>query len=219
MMLTPENKQEIADYIGGVMRYQETFDEVYDHILSAASVSDNPEFRIRYVREIVDVDFGGLQQITQNEKEYEKTFLRSCMVDLKDQIIRTFKFPAILFHIFLLLICLLVYQFRAYFSVGIQEFVTAILLGIIVLSSIYIFKRYMYRRTQKPSIKFRFIERAVCICSAFSFNMTMLFLNKNSIFEVSAGVKCVIAAAMFLTLSNFLIAYYKVYNKRLRILA
>jgi hypothetical protein len=219
MMLTPGNKQEIADYIGGVIRYQETFDEVYDHILSGVCVCHNPEFSISNVREIVEVDFGGLQQITENEKEYERTFLRSCMRDLKEQMLRSFKFPAILIHVFLLLVCVFVFQYSAYFSVGIREFAEAILLGLIVLSGIYLFNRYVYRRTQKPSIKFKFIEWAVCICSAFSFNMTMLFLNKNSIFELSPEVKFLIAAAMFLTLTNFLIAYYKVYHTRLRILA
>jgi len=218
MIITADNKQDIVNYIISITRYQETFSKVYDHVLSALSASDQQNFDLSLVKEIVACDFGSLEQISDNEHVFEKAFVRSCLRDLIAEMISAFKFPAICLNAFLLLVCLLVIQFSKSFSWGIKHFATGILLGIVLLSIAYLFNRYIYKRNQKPSIKYRFIERALCIYSAFSFNMTMLFLNKNSLFEVPSPVKILLAMAIFLTLSNFLFAYRRVYNKRLRIL-
>jgi hypothetical protein len=86
MVLTLENKLEIVDYIGGVPKYQETFDEVYDHIISALSSTENAEFNIGLVRDIVNEDFGGFEQIVLNETEFEKRFVRTCMGDVRRQV-------------------------------------------------------------------------------------------------------------------------------------
>lgn len=218
MELTEENKQEIETHIWSACRYGETFNEVYDHVVSALAFSEKSTFNGSLVTEIIRNDFGGLEQIKEDEKEYEKTFVRSCMHDLKGEIISSFKFPRVWFNVLLLVFCLFADHFSRYIPIGIMQFVTVVLVSVIAVSLIFLFYRYLYRRTQKPSIKIKVLERALGICTLLSYNVTTLFLGKNAMFDVSSSIQILVTMAMFLALFNFLFAYSRVYKKRLRIL-
>jgi hypothetical protein len=213
MVITPENKLEIVDYLSGLTRYQETFEEVYDHIISALEEVDNQVFNMGLVAEIVAADYGGFQQIKANEVEFEHVFVRSCMRDMIDVGAGSFRFPMLLFNVFLLVFCVIVNQFSLYYPGGINAFVEGMLISIVILCMSYLSFRYLYKRKQKPSVKFKFMERAVCVASGMSLNLITLFLSKRPLFDVSAAAKNLIAFALFLTLCNFLFAYHKVYYR------
>jgi hypothetical protein len=219
MVLTLENKLEIVDYIGGVPKYQETFDEVYDHVISALSCSENSEFNIGLVREIVEVDLGGFNRITANETAFEKAFVQTCLGDMRQEIINAFRFPTLLFNVCLLVFCLVIYQFSKYYSFGIIHVLSLFSLAFVIHVIKYYFMRYVSSPTRKPSVKFKFIYAAMLIYGGVSVNLSIFILGKTPILELPVGFKSAIAFIAFFLFSNFFFAYYKVYKKRLRMLA
>lgn len=218
MKLTLENKLEIVDYIGEVPRYQETFDEVYDHIVTAHESIEGSEFNMDRVKEIVQTDFGGFGQISADEKEFVKSFVRSCTRDMKQEFIEALKFPMLLFNGYLSVLCAAFYQDSRYFLPCVKVFLTFIYVTILILIVGYFLKRYVHNPTRMPSVKFKFMCTALLICAGCSYSINSIFLSKSPMLEVSSDIKKVIAFAILLALCNFLFAYYKVYQKRLRIL-
>jgi hypothetical protein len=219
MVLTPENKLEIVNYIEGIPRYQETFDEVYDHIVSALAYSGNSEFNIGLVREIVHADFGGFEQIKTNELEFEKAFVQTCMGDIRRELVAAFRFPGILVNMLLLLVSFLIYRLLDQYEFGLKLLLGSIYLVIIALLIEYGFKRYIRNPRSKQTVRIKFMFTFLFLCSNLITSTNLFFLNRDPIFEVSSNVKHVLAVAIFFMFSNLFFAYSKVYKKRLRILA
>jgi hypothetical protein len=218
MVLTLENKLEIVDYIGGVSLYRETFNEVYDHVLSALAVNDTPKFHIDLVKDIVNLDLGGFKQIELAEKVFEKAFARSCMQNIKQEMINAFKFPGMIVTIFLLLICFTFYNLLPFSEFGFRILADCIW-GIVLLLGIGIlFTRYFRRPIHKPSIKMRLVLTALFCCGNLILCLNIFFLNKEPIFNVSTNVQHLFATATLFLIANFLIANYRVYKKQFSII-
>lgn len=219
MVLTLENKLEIVDYIGGVPKYQETFDELYDHIISALAYSENSEFNIGLVREIVEADFGGFEQIKTNETAFEKAFVQTCMGDIKRELVAAFRFPGILVNMLLLLVSFLIYRMLDQYEYGLKVLVGFIYLGMFILLIEYVFTRYFLNPNSKPTVRIKFMITFLALCGNVITSANLFFLNAAPIFGVSSNVKHFLATAIFFLFSNLFFAYSKVYKKRLRVLA
>jgi hypothetical protein len=219
MVLTLENKLEIVDYIGGVPKYQETFDEVYDHIISALASSEKSEFNIGLVREIVEADFGGFEQIKINEIVFEKAFVQTCMGDIRRELVAAFLFPGIFVNILLLFVSFLIYRMLDQYEYGLKVLVASIYLGIFILLIEYVFTRYFMNPSSKPTVRIKFMLTYLALCGNIITSANLFFLNRAPIFDVSTNVKHSLAIAIFFLFSNLFLAYSKVYKKRLRVLA
>jgi hypothetical protein len=219
MVLTLENKLEIVDYIGGVPKYQETFDEVYDHIISALSSTENAEFNIGLVRDIVNEDFGGFEQIVLNETEFEKRFVRTCMGDVRREVVNGFHFPGILVNFLLLFLSYLIYRSLDQYEIGLKFLLGSIYLLIIGILVKYGFTRYIMNQKSKHTIRLKFMSTFLFFCSNLITSTTLFLLNREPIFQVSSNVKHFLAVGLFYIFLNLFFAYSKVYKKRLRILA
>jgi hypothetical protein len=219
MLLTLENKLEIVGYVSGISRYQETFNEVYDHIVMALESSDSSAFTISLVTEIIIADFGGREQIVADETAYEKAFVRTCMKNLRKELVGAFRLPAILLNASLLTVWYLLYQLMGMYPFGIKLIALSIFaLAAVPLISNY-FRRYLFNRTRKPSVKYIAINPILIFWLNFMTSISLFFLNPESIIQVSSSVRYLIAAGTFYMFSNCLVACFRVYKKRLRVLA
>ena len=105
MELTQEQKIEISDYIVTVPKYRETYNELYDHILNALEDSE-ASFSIEEVLNVVNNDFGGFHEIVYQEKIYEKEVSNKYSKQFRQEMVNTFKWPAIFSNLGVLALCL-----------------------------------------------------------------------------------------------------------------
>jgi ABC-type multidrug transport system fused ATPase/permease subunit len=63
-----QQKQWLQDYLYQVMAYRETYEEVYDHILTALEEKPEQQFFERTVSEIITDDFGGHNSLLEMEE-------------------------------------------------------------------------------------------------------------------------------------------------------
>ncbi|MFD2145512.1 hypothetical protein [Mucilaginibacter antarcticus] len=71
-----EQLQDIEDILSSVTQYRETYDELYDHILSAMDrMPDNAPF-IPSLRDIMENELGGKRGVSRIERKYCKSALK-----------------------------------------------------------------------------------------------------------------------------------------------
>lgn len=68
MKPTYEQKQWLRDYLHKVMKYRETYEEVYDHILLAIANEPEHEFFETTIANVINRDFGGTDGLYQLEE-------------------------------------------------------------------------------------------------------------------------------------------------------
>lgn len=68
MKPTQQQKQWLQDYLYQVMEYRETYEEVYDHILTALEYKTGEQFFESMVIEIIADDFGGHNSLLEMEE-------------------------------------------------------------------------------------------------------------------------------------------------------
>jgi hypothetical protein len=218
MELTLENKLEIVEYIGGVPRYQETFDELYDHVITALGNSQKEEFDLELVKGIVEDDFGGFELIAENEEESAKAFMRACKLSFKEELIRGFRFPGVFVNAWVLMISYILYLQLGIYAVGMSLLVITLLVTAIIPLIRNYFRLYITNRTRKPSVQFKVISPLLIFWVNIITLINVSFLGHDALIHTSSNMKHIIAAAIFFLFSNFILAYNRMYNKRFRVL-
>ncbi|MGY3054413.1 hypothetical protein ACVWYG_002620 [Pedobacter sp. UYEF25] len=70
-----QTRAKLAEYLTPLTRYSETNDEVFDHVLKAAELSDEP-FSENFASKIIEQDLGGLTGIQNMETEAIRAIYR-----------------------------------------------------------------------------------------------------------------------------------------------
>lgn len=215
MILNEIQKHEIADYVKGITRYMETYDELYDHILSSLSSEKHASFNLGIVFNIIDEDFGGLEKIKQEEESSQKALYRSFRTSMVWEMVKTFKSIESL--------GLLVLGCVFYFGGASLEFkrnIVLISLVVMMLTPVmlYLYKTCIKERGRiKPSIS----NYALRYSSFFGMNtatsMYFVFLIRDPIFKLAPGTQFIIMLCLYFFLSVYLRAFIKVYRKPLKL--
>jgi hypothetical protein len=109
MKLTTEQLAEIRLYIFEAPRYRETYYEIYDHIVNALEQADEP-FNMDLVKQIVQEDFGGFQNIIHQEDVYRKSVTSKYARLLGSEMIDSFRNSTVLSHLAILILGYMFYQ-------------------------------------------------------------------------------------------------------------
>jgi hypothetical protein len=218
MNLDETQNQKIADHIKGITAYAETYNELYDHVLSALSSEKQHPFNMDIVAKILDDDFGGTSTIKLEEENYQKKLGQNFSNLLWKEMINTFKFPAITGNITLLALYYLLYTGGAAEQSRIKLLGSALIISMFIPLLMYIVKVYIIDRNHiKPSIK----NPALKSSSLFGINVaifvTFVFLAKGSIFDPSLATKLLILLGTSLLLSIYIRAYLKIYNNTVKL--
>jgi hypothetical protein len=99
--MTPTEAQKLTlqKYLHDSLRYRETYEEIYDHILSAiAYQSDNISFEDA-INNIICNDFGGSKNLVKIENESKCALVKESFNKYLLFLIGFFKFPALLYTI------------------------------------------------------------------------------------------------------------------------
>jgi hypothetical protein len=215
MILNEIQKQEVADYVKSITRYMETYDEVYDHILSSLSSAKHESFNMVLVFGIIDEDFGGIEKLKQEEDSSQKVLNRNFHINMIWEMVRTFKSLESL--------CLLVLGFVFYYGGSSLEFkrkIVLISLVVIMLTPIilFLFKVFIKeRRRIKPSINDYALRYSSFFGMQVATSMFFAFLVREPIFKLAPGTQFIVMLCLYFFLSVYLRAYMKVFSKSLKL--
>jgi hypothetical protein len=219
MKLNKEELAEVSQYILTLTRYKETYDEMYDHVLSLLEEKEEL-FDSRLISEIVNDNFGGHEQILKNEaislEELKRSSGRSLMEETLSQL-RSFKS---LDNLSLLFICLVFFfqsmdgTFNPVFLIYAMFFVA--FYPILV----YLYKTYFVNRSLvKPSMKNVFLLRIGLYGCFLSSVFYLLLLSQHSLFEITNHTKTVMSLVLYYFSSIYIRSFRAFYKKKIKVFA
>jgi len=218
MKLTEEQLAEVRIYIFSAPRFRETYNELYDHILNALEEMDG-EFTIEFVRQIVKDDFGGFDKIVEQEERYQKQVTSSYKRLLRIEMLNTFKFPAILSNICVLLISIGFYAYGIKYGINIKPLYRALYIISLLPVLVYIYKRFVADRKHiKPSIKYDFLHHMWLLGQFASQVILILFVYKSFV-TIPLHIQFMILSFSFFAVSVFVRAFVKLYKQKISVLA
>ncbi len=91
MIITADQKIWLKDYLNRVMRYHETYEEVYDHVLLAITQRENPEDFETTVNNIIEADFGGEFNLQKMEDKCRVAAIKKVKSQYRQSFIGWFK--------------------------------------------------------------------------------------------------------------------------------
>ncbi|UOE48162.1 hypothetical protein MTO98_27495 [Mucilaginibacter sp. SMC90] len=97
--MKPDARQDelLKYYLRKVFIYRETYEEVYDHIISALQNKPGDYSFETAVNQIIHVDFGGHNRLISLERDCKKAMERDLRKKQFNYFISFFKFPAVIF--------------------------------------------------------------------------------------------------------------------------
>ena len=152
MKLTDEQLQVLQIVLSGYVKYKETYEEVYDHVLTALENSDHSKPLDEAINTILLNDFGGFAGLRLIERKCRWAVARQVLAKQGNYLINHFKLPLLPVTI---AIYALIYYLIAYFNLGFNRLL--LLLATVIIANLctrfrmfrtgYIFKK------SKKSIK------------------------------------------------------------------
>ena len=90
MKPTPEQKLWLKNYLNEVMRYRETYEEVYDHVSLAIENEPENEFFETIIANIINRDFGGTDGLYQLEENCKLAVDATVQIQFRDNLKKWF---------------------------------------------------------------------------------------------------------------------------------
>lgn len=151
MKLTAQEDQFLKQYLSKTLKYRETYDELYDHIITALSHKITTSSFEETIADIIRDDFGGPDNLRKLEKASKKSAFKDTVRLFLISFIGYFKFPKLLYTV---ASAGMTYYFILHVQLNLWN-LRAIGLTMMVLPMIYTFARSvkMYAFVQKEDIK------------------------------------------------------------------
>lgn len=102
MKPTAQQTQLLKKYLRDTLSYRETYEEIYDHILTAVDNADTEISFEELVNNIIKNDFGGAKGLVKIEKQYHSAAVDEVIKQQWLNFIDNFKFPQIFLSLLLL---------------------------------------------------------------------------------------------------------------------
>lgn len=218
MQLNEIEKKEIGDYVFGIGRYIETYNEVYDHVLNL--LADMPgTYHIGLVQKIIELDFGGVKAIRKQEDIYQKQVKRRYLKLIGLEMLFTFRLSQLLPNLILLLLCYVLYASNTNLSALFKTVYLSILV-LIVMAGLYwiVFRYIIHRKTKKDSIKGDLVFGLMFLPLGFINIFFNLLVTKENT-HISINTQHIILLAIFFFISVYIRAFLKLYAERIKVLA
>lgn len=97
MKLSPQQDINLREYIRDVVRYRETYEEVYDHVMSALEQHNYRCTAEEAINQILREDFGGYENLRYMEIEAKATVVANSVGKFVGFMLSYFKWPRLLY--------------------------------------------------------------------------------------------------------------------------
>lgn len=176
MKPTLQQEEILKKYLREALLYRETYEEVYDHILTALEQKPKELLFQEAINQILNNDFGGGKGLVEMEKKCYQYVVDEILSQLWKYFKSNFKFPNLFYTLILVLTTYFIVSKIAVasFIILFLFFVGMVVPGIIMLIRYY-FIGYFTLDTKK-SIKDKIMGKIAGKCSSF-LTLIMLFLS------------------------------------------
>jgi len=183
MKLTGQEDQFLKQYLSKILKYRETYDELYDHIITALSHKTTITSFEQTVYDIITDDFGGHDNLMKLEKAFRKAAIKGTIRLFLIYFIGYFKFPKLLYTIAGIV---MTYYFTLYVQLTLST-LEVICIPIVFLPGLYCSVKYLktYNFVRKkagrvfnpPTIKPQLKAGALPILSLFPYFAFLILIN------------------------------------------
>ncbi len=214
MELSVEQKAEIWGYVITATKYRETYNELYDHILNSLADQEGT-YHIDLVSKIIDEDFGGFQEILEQEEIYRKEIGKKFNRQFQLQFIDTVKWQGIA----LLVIGLMIYYSNKTSPFNIKPMVKA---SIICLMAVTLFGYARIIVNVVRFSKYSILDGHLGYACSFGLAICNLFVHgfiNGHILTLDDNGKLIATFVLFSFCTIYVRTFLKFYNQKFKILA
>ncbi|MBW4890834.1 hypothetical protein KXQ82_13970 [Mucilaginibacter sp. HMF5004] len=213
MTLTEEQLQELQDELNFVVKYRETYEEVYDHIASAIERLDDTEIDVTATaKKIINEEFGGRDELKAMEKDRVKLMNIAMRKKHFQHMMQFFNFPVVGFTVIITI--------AAYFLTANQvsrgyllEFTTASavvpMLFILYKKLSAKYKQWDFAEYKKQSVKDNYIFIAALLSNS-TFNLLNI---ANHRIQMNGGV-CIFIFVFYMV---YVLSFFKLYRDEFKL--
>jgi len=208
MIPTLQQTQLLKKYLRDALAYRETYEEIYDHILSAIENTTADVCFEEAVNNIINSDFGGAKGLVKIEKQYYSSVVSEVINQQWQNFIINFKFPEVVYSLLLLggIYCaLLRFTMHSYLMVGLI-FTLVITPGAFVLAR-YFKIGYAIKDTKK-SIKDKILGQ-VASKPLLVFNPGIMLLIGKSQVNLWISAHPFLMSLLLFTITLYVLAFIK----------
>ncbi|RZJ49809.1 MAG: hypothetical protein EOO44_17615 [Flavobacterium sp.] len=218
MKLTAEQRDEIAVYISKSIKYRETFLEVLDHIISV--FEDREErYDIIRLRWVIRVEFGGLEAIAEKEQKFMMRKKWYFIKGLGKEMIKTFRFPGIFLHAFVLIVCFTIYNSQL-INLSYLKWIYFLIISSTCFSSAFLLERKNKSADivgDKVSMK-KDVFSWLVLSPIFFFQILLVTIfHQTDFFELKAQ-NTIILVLLFLS-NAYLLAFCNLYRNNVKVIS
>lgn len=215
MTVTNQDKEYLHALLWANVRNQETYDELYDHILTAlecTSETEGPASRCLDI--IIARDFGTIAILKDLEIERVKVLTTHIRKRLWKQLLAYFKFPLVLFT---MCATALMYVMIEHISrTSIFWLITMIALVPVISHSVSQVKYLWHRKTQKLSVKDGAIATVSYGMILLNFTVFQFFYSDH--YWLFNHTHPLIISVVFMCYVIYTLSFIKVYNEEFKIM-
>jgi hypothetical protein len=213
MIVTTEQQRAIQQELNYAVKYKETYDELYDHVmLIIEKMPGNVTvYGTTLTKNIIDNEFGGYEGLKQMEKDRAKLLFKVLRKKHGQNLIRFFNWPTIAFT---LMLCLTGY----YLAINLNHRYIKLLIAAIALAPILF---VLYRRVSKWIIAWKFDEYSKqSIKDNYIFTAAILsnsLLNVFNFFNSDYILYGSTLAFVFVCYNIYVLSFFKLYRDEYKI--
>lgn len=217
MKLTAEQLNEIHDFISMHVKYRETCEELFDHLLNALEIKDEA-FSLLLVAQIVKEDFGSFELIVEEEKHHRKHVTVKYSKLLWREVLNSFEVPRCFIYIF---ICW--YFYGIYNSIIPEKLMINIMYVLAIVVTFpgvyYFYKRYFIdRRFEKPSLIYNFMNRTWLIGFSIVISIIGLVVQPTALFSVNEEAKFFVLFGTTLLTDIYVRSFKRLFDSKINML-
>jgi hypothetical protein len=97
MKPTEQQLKVLQEYLHKTLNYRETYEEIYDHILSALEHQPNSISFEEAINNIIRNDFGSPKNLLKAERTSKNALVKDCLRQFAGYFVGCFKFPAVFY--------------------------------------------------------------------------------------------------------------------------
>ncbi|OCX51649.1 hypothetical protein BEL04_16650 [Mucilaginibacter sp. PPCGB 2223] len=213
MNLTDEQKLDIQQKLNYAVKYRETFDEVYDHILQSIDcLPGTGVYTDELFGQIIETEFGGIEKLKQMEKDSAGYAFKAMQKKHGQNMAYFFRWPTLVFTIALTVAGYIIDKNPATHK---SLMLVAMVTGVLPLSLIFLKKmraKYIGWHTGiyiKPSVK----EGYIFSVSSLSCNAVNILSFVTRHFDYY-GITTLL---VFVAYSIFVLSFFKLYRQEYQI--
>lgn len=213
MKLTADQDNNLRKYLRDTMRYRETYEEVYDHIITALENRAYTGTLEEAVNQILREDFGGYDNLRKMEDDAKNAAVKSGISNYLSFYIEYFKWPRLLYTVCYAAVIYWCFAYAPLTPVVLEAVVAIMIITPCVLSLMRFYKiGYRFGDTKKSVRDTVFVKIAIVPMRLFVLGSILLTMSVAQGHNIWQNAHPVIVTLLFVLSNIYIRAFVKLYR-------